>query len=222
MDIGTAISKPFSNIKNLVIGIILMLIPLVNILTIPGYLLRIARKTMAKDNSLPGFDNFGELVVDSLKLIVVGIVYAIIVGIVMAILMFIPYVGPLLGFIWYIVAVFIVLSAMMTLAKTGSIGAALGIPSVAKRAANGGFIVSVIVGAIISAIICGIFLLIIVAIFAASLLPVILAGAIPNTATIMGLFGGLGIGLILMLIIEYLIVVFFYSLVAESYPAEAA
>jgi len=77
VDIGAALGKPFGNIKNLVIGIILMLIPIVNILTIPGYMIRVANRTMSKDNSLPGFDNFGELVVDSIKYIVIGIIYLI-------------------------------------------------------------------------------------------------------------------------------------------------
>ena len=77
MDIGTAVGKPFSNIKTLVIGIILMIIPVVNILTIPGYLIRIANRTMNNDNSLPGFGNFGELIIDSIKYIIISIVLMI-------------------------------------------------------------------------------------------------------------------------------------------------
>ena len=61
MDLGVAFKKPFSNITNLIIGIILSLIPIINVLTIPGYLLRVAKKTMSKDKSLPNFSNFGEL-----------------------------------------------------------------------------------------------------------------------------------------------------------------
>ncbi len=77
MDIGTAVGKPFSDIKTLVIGIILMIIPVVNILTIPGYMIRVANRTMNNDNSLPGFSNFGELIVDSIKYIVISIVLMI-------------------------------------------------------------------------------------------------------------------------------------------------
>ena len=77
MNIGAAIGKPFGNIKNLVIGLILMIIPVVNALTIPGYLIRVAGRTMNNDNTLPNFGNFGELIIDSIKYIVISIVMMI-------------------------------------------------------------------------------------------------------------------------------------------------
>ncbi len=77
MNIGTAIEKPFGNIKTMIIGIILMIIPVVNILVIPGYLIRVASRTMNNDNTLPSFGNFGELIVDSIKYFVISIVMLI-------------------------------------------------------------------------------------------------------------------------------------------------
>ena len=77
MNIGAAIGKPFGNIKTLIIGLILMIIPIINILTIPGYLIRVANRTMNNDNTLPSFGNFGELIVDSIKYIVISIVMMI-------------------------------------------------------------------------------------------------------------------------------------------------
>ena len=77
MNIGAAIGKPFGNIKTLIIGLILMIIPIINILVIPGYLIRIANRTMNNDNTLPKFGNFGELIVDSIKYIVISIVMMI-------------------------------------------------------------------------------------------------------------------------------------------------
>jgi hypothetical protein len=77
MNLGTALSKPFSNVKNYVTGLILSIIPIVSTLTIPGYTIRIASRTMNNDNSLPGFENFGELVVDSIKYLIVWIVYLV-------------------------------------------------------------------------------------------------------------------------------------------------
>ncbi len=77
MNIGAAIGKPFGNIKNLIIGIILLIIPVVNVLTIPGYLIRVAGKTMNNDNTLPSFGNFGELIIDSIKYLVISIVLMI-------------------------------------------------------------------------------------------------------------------------------------------------
>ena len=90
MDLGTAIGKPFSNIKNLVILIVLQIIPLINIITVPGYMIRVANRTMNNDNSMPDFGNFGELIVDSIKYIVISIVYMI-----PAMVVFIIAIGPL-------------------------------------------------------------------------------------------------------------------------------
>ena len=76
MNIG-AVGKPFGNIKTLIIGLILMVIPIINILIIPGYLIRIANRTMNNDNALPNFGNFGELIVDSIKYFVISVVMMI-------------------------------------------------------------------------------------------------------------------------------------------------
>ena len=224
MDIGTAFSKPFSNITNLIIGIILSIIPFINIITIPGYMLRIANRTMNKKNELPGFDNFGELVVESIKAIVVIIVYVIIYAIISAILGFIPYIGGALVVIWSIIFAFIAIAGMMTLAETKSIGAALNIPEVFGKAKSAKFIVAVIIGAIIAAVIMLIILVIVGAIFGASMLPVIMAAAAGGTVgpeVIMGLMGTLvGVGIIagvIAIVVGYILDVFFVTIVAESF-----
>ena len=77
MNIGAAIGKPFGNIKTMIIGIILMIIPIINILVIPGYLIRVANRTINNDNTLPSFGNFGELIVDSIKYFVISVVMMI-------------------------------------------------------------------------------------------------------------------------------------------------
>ena len=230
MDFGTAIGKPFSNITNLVIGIVLMIIPIVNILTIPGYLLRVAKKTMEGDKALPGFDNFGELVVNSIKMIIVGIVYGIIGVIVAFILMLIPFVGIALMVIWYIVLMFIIYSAFMTLAQTGNMGAALGIKKVAKKAMKGSFIIAVIVAAIVTGIIAFIVAFVVALIVGASLIPLLMSMSDPslimNPALSMELFVGMmGAVMILvpiMLILSFILNVFFMTLVAEAYKKTAA
>jgi len=230
MDFGTAIGKPFSNITNLIIGIVLMIIPIVNILTIPGYLLRVAKKTMEGDKKLPGFDNFGELVVNSIKMIIVGIVYGIIGIIVAFILMLIPFVGIALMVIWYIVLMFIIYSAFMALAQTGDIGAALGIKTVAKKAMKANFIIAVIVAAIVTGIIAFIVAFVVILIAGASLLPLLMSMSNPSVimdpATSMQLFAGImGALMILvpiMLILSFILNVFFITLVAEAYKKTAA
>ncbi|MFA4854970.1 MAG: DUF4013 domain-containing protein [archaeon] len=230
MDFGTAIGKPFSNITNLVIGIVLMIIPIVNILTIPGYLLRVAKKTMDGDKKLPGFGNFGELVISSIKMIVVGIVYGIIGMIVAFILMLIPFVGAVLVIIWYIVLTFIIYAAMMTLAQTNDIGAALGIPTVTKKALKGSFIIAVIVAAIVTGIIASIVALVVILITGASLLPLLMSMSDPSLimdpAMAMELFTGImGMFMILMpimIILSFILNVFFITIVAEAYKKTAA
>lgn len=219
MNIGAAISKPFSNIVNLIIGLVLFAIPLINILTIPGYLLRVAKRTMAKDNKLPGFDNFVELVVDSIKVLVVGIVYGIIGMIIFFILNLIPLIGGILALVFYIALIFIVMSATMTLAKTGDIGAAFGFSNVIKKAFEMKFLVPVLVAIIISGVVLGVILLIIGVIAGASLLPALLAGGDPTAmaATLMGLFGSLAIGFIVMYIVSYIMSIFVYTMAAEAY-----
>lgn len=225
MDFGTAIKKPFTNITNLVIGIILMIIPILNILTIPGYLLRVAKKTMEGDKTLPGFGNFGELVVNSIKMIIVGIVYIIIGMIVAIILMLIPFIGIVLAIIWYIVLMLTVYAAFMTLAQTGDMGAALGIKAVMKKALKGSFIIAIIVAAIVTGIIACIIVLVVGIIAGASLIPLLMSMSDPsvimNPAMSMQLFAGMMGALMIMvpimLVLSFILNVFFITLVAEAY-----
>lgn len=68
----------------LLLGVILI-IPIVNFIG-QGYLLRVIKATFAGIDDIPGFDNAGELFIDGLKILIVGIVYAIPVIIIAAII----------------------------------------------------------------------------------------------------------------------------------------
>jgi hypothetical protein len=221
MDIKTAMSKPFSDVKTLVIGIILMIIPLINILTIPGFILRVASKTMSGDKTLPKFDNFGELVIDSLKAIVTLIIHFIVYTIIAVILAFIPFVGPVLSLIWMVVFAFIMVSGVMTLAKTKNIGEAINIPELFKKAKNANFIIAVIVAGVISMIILGIITAIITLVFGAAMLPTLMLGQTLDPMQMMNLAGtmvGVGlVGMIIMSIFGFILNVFSTTLIAESY-----
>lgn len=178
MDLGTAVKKPTTDVKNLAIGIILSIIPLVNVLTISGYLIRVANRTMNKDNSLPGFDNFGELVVDSIKYLVISIVYMIpalvvfliaagsMVAAIMnasmttgdpstaitnAVMASIGTAGILLivGIILAILGAIMGLSGMLNYAKTKQLGKAFAVGEVLGNFFNVGFIIAVIVGIVL-------------------------------------------------------------------------
>jgi len=221
VNFGAALGKPFSNIKNLIIGLVLMIIPIVNIFTITGYFLRIANKTMNGDNSLPDFDNFGELIMSSVKAIGVGLVYGIIWMVVSIILGLIPIVGPILSLVWGIAFMFVMLSAIMTLARTGSASATIRFGEVIKRTLNANFIVSVIVGAIVALVILAIIGIVLIMLLAAPLLPVIMGGTTDPTAIAAMVSQIMGMGLIatvVLIVVEYILAVFFYSLVAEAYP----
>jgi len=206
LDIGVAIKKPFSNIGTLIIGIILSLIPIVNFLTIPGYLLRLAKKSMGGDDSLPKFEDFGDLVVSSIKAIVVSIVYYIVYAIIVIILLFIPLIGPVLALIWGIVFGFVFVSALLTLAKSGEIGDCFKVKKVAERAKKMNFIIAVIVGSIITGIIMAVIFGILVAVGVGGAL--ITSGAI-DPAALTGLASAGLLMIAILVIVGYILQIFF-------------
>ena len=216
MNFGVAFGKPFSNVKNLLIGLVLTLIPLVNILTIPGYFLRLANHTMNKNNALPGFENFSELVVNSLKVLVLAIVYMLLSTVVTIVLALIPLLGPLLIVVWNIVFIFLVLSAVMTLAKTGNLRAAFGLKAVAKKALAVNFIIAVVVGMVISGLVLGILFVLLGVVLGASFLPALMSGTF-DAAMLSTMFSTMILGGIVVGIVGYILNVFFYSLAAEAY-----
>ncbi|MCD6247128.1 MAG: DUF4013 domain-containing protein [Candidatus Diapherotrites archaeon] len=79
---GTAIKRPFQDLKTAIIGIILGAIPVVNILTVPGFALRNAKKSLEGDDSLLSWGDWGDIIVKSILLIVLLLIY---IGIIVAI-----------------------------------------------------------------------------------------------------------------------------------------
>lgn len=92
MDIGEivsdAIKYPSQKWGKIIILGIILIIPIVNFIGI-GYLFRVLKATFAGIDDVPEFDEAGELFIDGLKILVVGIVYAIPVIIIGAIISFI-------------------------------------------------------------------------------------------------------------------------------------
>jgi hypothetical protein len=76
MDFETNFKKPFTDVKKLLIGILLSIVPIVNFLAI-GYMLETARKSMKKDTSLPEWTGWGDLFVKGLLSIVIEAIYFI-------------------------------------------------------------------------------------------------------------------------------------------------
>jgi len=82
MDYQSAFKKPFLDIKKLVIGILLSIIPIVSFFSV-GYVLEVAKSTIQKKKDLPEWTNWKELFVHGLIGTVIGIIYvmpAIIIG----------------------------------------------------------------------------------------------------------------------------------------------
>lgn len=92
MDIGEIISDsvkyPSSDWTKIIILAVILIIPIVNFIGL-GYIFRIIKATLAGLDNLPEFDEIGEMFIDGLKILVVGIVYAIPVWIIAAIFGFI-------------------------------------------------------------------------------------------------------------------------------------
>ena len=76
MDFETNFKKPFTDVKKLLIGILLSIVPVVNFLAV-GYMLETARKSMKKDTSLPEWEGWGDLFVKGLLSIVIEAIYFI-------------------------------------------------------------------------------------------------------------------------------------------------
>ncbi len=76
MDYQQAIKKPFLDLKKLVIGIVLNIIPIVNFFAM-GYVLEIAKLTLNKKNNLPEWKNWKELFIHGILATIISFIYMI-------------------------------------------------------------------------------------------------------------------------------------------------
>lgn len=180
MDIGEIISEAirYPSTKwtnNLILGVI-MIIPIVNFIGL-GYLFRILKATFAGIDELPDFDEAGELFIDGLKILIVGLVYAIPVFIIAMIISAIfglgyqytttftfDYLAFFAGFaVYFIVAIIVGLIEFMAIANMalyeGDLGAAFKFGEVMDRIAMigwgkyiGWYIIMVLLGLVAWAI----------------------------------------------------------------------
>ncbi|NOQ55195.1 MAG: DUF4013 domain-containing protein [Nanohaloarchaea archaeon] len=75
-DYAGAIKRPFQDIKKLLIGTVLGMIPIVNLL-VSGYLVDSAKKTMKKKAELPEWENWGDLFIKGIMVTLIGFIYMI-------------------------------------------------------------------------------------------------------------------------------------------------
>ena len=75
-DYGMAIKRPFQDVKKLIIGCFLNIIPIVNLIA-TGYVLKAAKNTLNKKNELPEWEDWSNLFISGLSAAVVGLIYAL-------------------------------------------------------------------------------------------------------------------------------------------------
>lgn len=73
---GEAIKRPFSDLKKLLIGIVLSWIPIVNFISV-GYILENSKTAMKKKYELSEWKNWGDLFVKGLLMVVISLIYMI-------------------------------------------------------------------------------------------------------------------------------------------------
>ncbi len=78
-----AFKRPFQDFKTLIIGIVIMLIPIVNIIGF-GYLLQCAKGTARRDYKMPKWGNWLDLFIKGIVALVIMIIYMIPAAIVFA------------------------------------------------------------------------------------------------------------------------------------------
>ncbi len=178
VDYGAAIKRPFTDLKKLVIGVILSIIPIVNFLAF-GFELKCAKSAMGKKFELPEWKDWGGLFVKGLLAVVIGIVYMIPAGIVMFLvaatfistmmagsmagqvdpgvmvagLMGGMGIGILVFLLLLLLTVYVLPSAMMSFVSKDSFGAAFSFGEVFKKAFTVKYLVVWIVAVIYSMIV---------------------------------------------------------------------
>lgn len=76
MDYQQAIKKPFLDLKKLVIGIVLNIIPIVNFFAM-GYVLETAKLTLSKKNNLPEWKDWKDLFIHGVLATIISFIYMI-------------------------------------------------------------------------------------------------------------------------------------------------
>ncbi|MFH1696377.1 MAG: DUF4013 domain-containing protein [Candidatus Diapherotrites archaeon] len=225
VDYMAAIKKPFGNLQAAGIGTIVGLIPLVNLL-LNGYGLQTAKKTLNKDNSLPGWtNNIGDLIVKTIMAIIIGIIYSIpatVVIVIGAMAAITPILGAIssgsadalmpaimgalaVGGIFFLIgALLALLGAVLTIMglmnylKEGKFGAAFAIGKLFKKVFTVAFILAFIVSIVYSLVV------LVVAVFISGVL---------NIIPVLGFF----IGLLVMGLASYMLTVTTMTIYAQVY-----
>ncbi|MBS3163390.1 DUF4013 domain-containing protein [Candidatus Woesearchaeota archaeon] len=172
MDYQQAIKRPFLDIKKLLIGIVLNIIPIVNFLSV-GYLLETAKLTLNKKNNLPEWKDWWTLFVHGLLTFVIGAIYmipamvvgisAVGVGVIKGVLMNsvlegVETGGPLLisALILVLVASYIVPMATLLYVKNWKFSSAFSFGEIFEKVLTGKYLVAWLISLVIGIVAIGI------------------------------------------------------------------
>ncbi|PSQ04340.1 hypothetical protein BRC97_11530 [Halobacteriales archaeon QS_6_71_20] len=137
-----------------------------------GYLLRVLRSAVAGEPSAPSFTDWGELLVDGLKLLVVTLVYGIAIAVPFAVGMLVAGAGSLAGSdagvaafglvgllvllaatAAAVVVAYVLPAAVTNLALEGSIGAAFDLDAIRDAAFSPKYLVGVLLGVVLGGVV---------------------------------------------------------------------
>lgn len=170
VDFVESIKLPITNIKDTVIGIILMAIPIISFLAL-GYIYETAKNTMKGKTQLAEWTNWSKLFIQGLLSVIISIIYAIPMLVVAGVFIGLPLLSALpalltgdmtaltaqlstlgIGIILTIIlAIFTILwspIAILHYINTGKFGAAFNLGTVTKKVLTGTYIISFIVGVV--------------------------------------------------------------------------
>ena len=181
VDYEVAFKKPFSDIKKLLLAIVLNIIPIVNFI-VYGYFLEVARSSNGKKPSdvLPEWKNYGNLFISGLFSFVIGLFYLLPLFVVMIIIFAAAHVSmlaymqggssiegllpaavaslglwALLLLVLLVTTAYFLPSAILSFAITGEVSSAFELGSVVKNALNKEYFVVWLVSIIYSAVLGG-------------------------------------------------------------------
>lgn len=207
-----ALTYGTKNLGSVFIGGILMVVSflLIPLFLVQGYLLRIAENTMKKDDSMPNWENFGDMMVKGLIVFLIGLAYFIIPVIVFFILGgislislmtknpagIISAIGGLLfalliAGILFLILGFMYIFGILRYVETGNLASAFGFGEILNRISKkfGEFIVAYI----------------------------IMLGICIITLVFLGLMSAILIGIVLFPFAIFYIMIVFYRLFAKIY-----
>ncbi|WP_284014037.1 DUF4013 domain-containing protein [Halobaculum litoreum] len=172
-----ALRYPLNNddrLATLVIGGLLLAFSflIVPVFVLQGYLVRVLRSAAEGEEAAPSFTDWGALIVDGLKLIVVGLVYGFAIAVPFVVATFVVGIGGatgseaglaafgIVGVLLFLVATVVAIlvtyllpAALTNFALEGRIGAAFDVSAITEATLSSKYLIGVLLGVVLNAVI---------------------------------------------------------------------